>query len=109
MQGGVIILDFGSQVTQLIARRLRELDVYSELHPYNYDIEKIKEQSPEGIILSGGPLSVNDESSPKREIAELAAIAPVMGICYGMQLMAQEYGGIVEKAKVREYGKKMVN
>lgn len=109
MDGGVVILDFGSQVTQLIARRLRELNVYSELHPYNYSTEKIKAKKPKAIILSGGPLSVNDESSPKREIAELLEIAPVMGICYGMQLMAQEYGGIVEKAKVREYGKKFVD
>lgn len=109
MQGGVIILDFGSQVTQLIARRLREMNVYSELHPYNYDIDKIRQQSPEAIILSGGPLSVNDESSPKRDIQELLDIAPVMGICYGMQLMAKQFGGIVEKAKVREYGKKMVH
>ncbi len=109
MEGGVLILDFGSQVTQLIARRLRELDVYSELHPYNYSTEEIKKRRPKAIILSGGPLSVNDSSSPKREIAELLEIAPVMGICYGMQLMAQQYGGIVEKAKVREYGKKTVH
>ncbi len=109
MKGGVVILDFGSQVTQLIARRLRELNVYSELHPYNFDLEKIKEREPKAIILSGGPLSVNDESSPKREVQELLDIAPVMGICYGMQLISQQFGGIVEKAKVREYGKKMVH
>ena len=109
MDGGVVILDFGSQVTQLIARRLRELNVYSELHPYNFPIEEIKKRKPTGIILSGGPLSVNDATSPKREIAELLEIAPVMGICYGMQLMAQQYGGIVEKAKIREYGKKQVS
>ena len=108
MEGGILILDFGSQVTQLIARRLRELNVYSELHPYNVSIDKIKEKKPKGIILSGGPLSVNDSESPKREIAELLEVAPVMGICYGMQLMAQQFGGIVEKAKVREYGKKEV-
>lgn len=109
MDGGVLILDFGSQVTQLIARRLRELNVYSELHPYNYSLEEIKKKNPKAIILSGGPLSVNDATSPKREIKELAEIAPVMGICYGMQLMAQQYGGIVEKAVVREYGKKEVH
>jgi GMP synthase (glutamine-hydrolysing) len=109
MQGGVIILDFGSQVTQLIARRLREMNVYSELHPYNYDLEAIKSKEPGAIILSGGPLSVNDSSSPKREIQELLEVAPVMGICYGMQLIAQQFGGIVEKAQVREYGKKMVH
>lgn len=109
MDGGVIILDFGSQVTQLIARRLRELDVYSELHPYNFPLEEIKNKKPKAIILSGGPLSVNDATSPKRDIAELLEIAPVMGICFGMQLMAQQYGGVVEKAKVREYGKKTVH
>lgn len=108
MKGGVLILDFGSQVTQLIARRLRELNVYSELHPYNFDLKAIKAAEPKAIILSGGPLSVNDETSPKRDIQELLDIAPVMGICYGMQLMAQQFGGIVQKAKVREYGKQMV-
>jgi GMP synthase (glutamine-hydrolysing) len=109
MHGGVLILDFGSQVTQLIARRLREFNVYSELHPYNLSSEEIRAKEPGAIILSGGPLSVNDSSSPKRDIKELLEIAPVMGICYGMQLMAQQFGGIVEKAKVREYGKKKVH
>ncbi|MCB0378088.1 MAG: glutamine-hydrolyzing GMP synthase [Bdellovibrionales bacterium] len=109
MIGGVLVLDFGSQVTQLIARRLREMEVYSELHPFNFPLEDIKKMKPAAIILSGGPLSVNEESSPKRDIQELREIAPVMGICYGMQLMAQQYGGIVEKAKVREYGKQYVN
>ncbi len=109
MDGGVVILDFGSQVTQLIARRLRELNVYSELHPYNVSLEKIKAHKPKAIILSGGPLSVNDDDSPRRDIKELLEIAPVMGICYGMQLMAQQFGGIVEKAKVREYGQKQVH
>ncbi|MEM7645811.1 MAG: glutamine-hydrolyzing GMP synthase, partial [Pseudomonadota bacterium] len=109
MEGGVLILDFGSQVTQLIARRLRELNVYSELHPFNVSLETIRKKRPKAIILSGGPLSVNDESSPKRDLSELAEIAPLMGICYGMQLMAQQNGGIVEKATVREYGKKEVS
>lgn len=109
MQGGVLILDFGSQVTQLIARRLREFNVYSELHPYNFPLEEIKKREPGAIILSGGPLSVNDRTSPKRDIQELLEIAPVMGVCYGMQMIAQQYGGIVEKAKVREYGKKKVH
>lgn len=108
MVGGVLILDFGSQVTQLIARRLREMEVYSELHPYNYPLEEIKAKKPAAIILSGGPLSVNDSTSPKRDVQELMEIAPVMGICYGMQLIAQQFGGIVEKAKVREYGKKHI-
>ncbi|MCJ8276161.1 MAG: glutamine-hydrolyzing GMP synthase, partial [Bdellovibrionales bacterium] len=101
--------DFGSQVTQLIARRLREMQVYSELHPYNVSLDEIKNKKPAAINLSGGPLSVNDETSPKRDVQELIDIAPVMGICYGMQLISQQFGGIVEKAEVREYGKKQVN
>lgn len=108
MQGGVLILDFGSQVTQLIARRLRELNVYSEIHPYNISLDVIRSHGPKAIILSGGPLSVNDPDSPRRDLRELMDIAPLMGICYGMQLMAQQFGGIVEKAKVREYGQKQV-
>ena len=108
MDGGVVILDFGSQVTQLIARRLRELHVYSELHPYNFSIHEIQKRKPEAIILSGGPLSVNDKTSPTRGVRELLNIAPVMGICYGMQLIAHEWGGLVKKAKVREYGQKKV-
>ena len=108
MQAGVIILDFGSQVTQLIARRLREMNVYSELLPFNASLDVIKSKKPAAIILSGGPLSVNDADSPNRDIKELAEIAPIMGICYGMQLMAKQFGGVVEKAQVREYGKKEV-
>ncbi len=108
MNKGVVILDFGSQVTQLIARRLRELHVYSELHPYNFPIDELQKREPGAIILSGGPLSVNDKTSPTRDVKELLSIAPVMGICYGMQLIAHQCGGIVKKAKVREYGQKKV-
>ena len=108
VSGGVVVLDFGSQVTQLIARRLRELHVYSELHPYHFPVHEIQKRKPGAIILSGGPLSVNDSSSPTRDIGELLKIAPVMGICYGMQLIAYQWGGIVKKAKVREYGQKKV-
>ena len=108
MKGGIVVLDFGSQLTQLIARRLREMEVYSELLPYNANLEKIKEHEPSGIILSGGPQSVHEDTSPKRDIKELAEIAPILGICYGMQLIASEYGGTTEKTEFREYGAQMV-
>jgi GMP synthase (glutamine-hydrolysing) len=101
----ILILDFGSQYTQLIARRIRECGVYSEIHPYNFDVEKIKYKNPVGIILSGGPLSVYDEGAPRlnNEIFELGI--PILGICYGLQLICFQLGGKVEKAKSREYGK----
>ncbi|MFA7228625.1 MAG: glutamine-hydrolyzing GMP synthase [Melioribacteraceae bacterium] len=101
----ILILDFGSQYTQLIARRIRECKVYSEIHPHSYPLEKIKEEKPSGIILSGGPMSVNEGDSPavSKEIFELGI--PVLGICYGLQLMAKTLGGKVEPADDREYGK----
>ncbi|MEW6703176.1 MAG: glutamine-hydrolyzing GMP synthase, partial [Bacteroidota bacterium] len=101
----IIILDFGSQYTQLIARRIRESKVYSEIHSHSFTIEKIKEEKPAGIILSGGPMSVNDVGSPKisKEIFELGI--PILGICYGLQLMSKVLGGKVEPADDREYGK----
>jgi GMP synthase (glutamine-hydrolysing) len=104
-QQKILILDFGSQYTQLIARRIRESKVYSEIHSSNYPISKIKESLPSGIILSGGPMSVYDEDSPNisKEIFELGV--PVLGICYGMQLIAAHFQGKVEHAKNREYGK----
>ncbi len=101
----IIILDFGSQYTQLIARRLRESHIYCEIHPFNISIEKIKMFKPKGIILSGGPASVYAENSPKikREIFELGI--PVLGICYGMQLITYLFGGEVVKAEKHEYGR----
>lgn len=104
MQGGFLVLDFGSQYTQLIARRLRELNVYSELLLFDEDIEVIRAKKPKGIILSGGPSSVADKNAPTRDIKELAEIAPILGVCYGMQLIASQYGGKVEPAERREYG-----
>jgi len=101
---GFLILDFGSQVTQLIARRYRELGFYSEIHPHSLPIEKIKSMKPLGIVLSGGPNSVYEEASPKRDLKELLEVAPLFGICYGMQLIAQQFGGSVSKGQVREYG-----
>ena len=101
----VIVLDFGGQYNQLIARRVRECNVYCEIFSYKTDIEKIKEMQPKGIIFTGGPNSVYLEDSPTytKEIFELGI--PVLGICYGAQLMMHLLGGKVETAPVREYGK----
>ncbi len=101
----ILVLDFGSQYTQLIARRVREQKVYSEILPYNVTIDRIKEFAPKGIILSGGPSSVYDKEAPlpDKEIFNLGI--PVLGICYGMQLMAYMLGGKVAKAAKREYGR----
>lgn len=104
IQSGVVILDFGSQYTQLIARRCRELGVFSELLLFDTPLEEIKKRKPVAIILSGGPNSVDEPQAPVRNVAELLQIAPVLGICYGMQLLAHKLGGKVERAKKREYG-----
>jgi len=101
----ILVLDFGSQYTQLIARRIRETKVYSEIFPFNASIEKIKEFNPKGIILSGGPSSVYDEGAPVPDLGIFNLGIPVLGICYGMQLMAHYLGGEVAKAAKREYGK----
>lgn len=100
----ILILDFGGQYNQLIARRVRECNVYSEVVPYNISIEKIKEKNPKGIIFTGGPASVYGKDSPKcsKEIFKLGI--PILGICYGMQLMALTLGGNVLSANKREYG-----
>lgn len=109
MQGGFAVLDFGSQFTQLIARRLREIGVYSEIFPYDVDIARIRKMEPKGIILSGGPNSVYDADSPRRHVRELIEVAPVLGICYGMQLIAHDLGGIVKGSDKREYGRHVVD
>lgn len=101
---GFVILDFGSQFTQLIARRLRELGFYSEIHSFEYPTEEIRKKNPYGIILSGGPNSVYEAGSPQRNVAELRNISPVMGVCYGMQLLTHQLGGKVTRAEHREYG-----
>ncbi len=103
--GKILVLDFGSQYTQLIARRVRESKVYSEIFPYNAPIEKIKNFNPKGLILSGGPSSVYDSGAPIPEIKIFELGFPVLGICYGMQLMAHLFGGRVTKALKREYGR----
>jgi GMP synthase (glutamine-hydrolysing) len=101
----VLVLDFGSQYTQLIARRIREQRVYSVVHPFDYPVAKIRELAPRAIILSGGPQSVYSDSAPicSREIFELGI--PILGICYGMQLVAYLLDGKVEPASEREYGR----
>lgn len=104
----ILILDFGSQVTQLIARRFRELGHYSEIHPFNLSVDKVQALKPSGIVLSGGPQSVYDRDAPQRDLSELIKIAPLFGICYGMQLIAHQFGGRVEAGKVKEYGKAKV-
>ena len=100
----VLIIDFGSQYTQLIARRVRELGVYSEIKPYNYSLQKIKKASPDAIILSGGPSSVWDKGSPKVSDELFNLDIPLLGICYGMQLIVSSLGGDVEKSEKREFG-----
>ena len=105
----ILVLDFGGQYNQLIARRVRECNVYCEVHPYNLSIEKIREMNPKGIIFTGGPNSVYGENSPlcDKEIFNIGI--PVLGICYGSQLMAHVLGGSVATAPVSEYGKTEVS
>ncbi len=101
----IIVLDFGSQYTQLIARKLRESGVYTEIYPYNESIENIKKKNPKGIILSGGPASVYEKDAyhPDPKIFDLGL--PILGICYGMQLITQHFGGVVIPSDHHEYGK----
>jgi GMP synthase (glutamine-hydrolysing) len=106
MQGSILILDFGSQYTQLIARRVRELNVYCEIHPYNHAEEALKNMgNVKGVILSGSPFSVHDKNAPAPNITALRGKLPVLGVCYGAQLMAHQWGGKVGKSSSREYGR----
>jgi GMP synthase (glutamine-hydrolysing) len=100
----IVVLDFGSQFTQLIARRLRELSVYCEILPFNAPIEDIRQRSPVGVILSGGPKSVREDGAPRCDTDVFTLGVPVLGICYGMQLMTDALGGEVAPAPQREYG-----
>ena len=102
----IIILDFGSQVTQLIGRRLRELNVYCEIYPYN----KIPDldESVKGVILSGSPFSVRDAKAPQADLGGIKGVLPLLGICYGAQFIAQRYGGEVNASLAREYGRAML-
>ncbi len=108
-QERILILDFGSQVTQLIARRVREIGVYCELWAWDVSAEQIKEFNPSGIILSGGPESVTADNSPRAPQYVFEAGVPVLGICYGMQTMAEQLGGSVQGADKREYGYALVD
>ncbi len=105
VQDKIIILDFGSQYTQLIARRIREAGVYSEIQPYNISYEELKAMQPSGLVLSGGPNSVCEEGSPALQEEIIYSGLPILGICYGMQLLAKMFGGKVVPAQSREYGR----
>ena len=105
----IVVLDFGSQYTQLIARKLRESGVYTEVVPYREDIEAIKARTPKGIILSGGPASVYAQDAYKPDDAIWDLGLPILGICYGMQLITQHFGGEVVAADHQEYGKAKLN
>ncbi|MGI8812801.1 MAG: glutamine-hydrolyzing GMP synthase [Pyrinomonadaceae bacterium] len=101
----ILILDFGSQYTQLIARRVREQGVYCEIHPFDLDLDTIVAKSPKGVILSGGPSSVSEDGAPRLSPEFYQRVsAPIFGICYGMQLLAVDLGGASEPAEAREYG-----
>jgi len=105
MHQGIVILDFGSQYTQLIARRIRELNVYSEILPFNASVEEILKHNPKGIIFSGGPASVYEPDAPKPDEKVYDLGLPILGICYGLQLITHHFGGEVIKADKHEYGK----
>ncbi|TMH53201.1 MAG: glutamine-hydrolyzing GMP synthase [Betaproteobacteria bacterium] len=104
MHDKILILDFGAQYSQLIARRVREAQVYCELHPCDVDEDFIRRFAPRGVVLSGGPASVYDDATPKAPDAVFKLGIPVLGICYGMQTMAAQLGGQVENSRVREFG-----
>ncbi|MDR3332839.1 MAG: glutamine-hydrolyzing GMP synthase [Synergistaceae bacterium] len=106
--GGIVILDFGSQYTQLIARRVREFEVYSEILPWTSPLDRIMESNPRGIILSGGPRSAIGLDAPSIDASLLDGSIPVLGICYGMQLIAHSLGGRVERGRLGEYGRTRV-
>ena len=105
-QETIVIIDFGAQYNQLIARRVREAKVYSEVLPYDVSVERIREIAPKGIIFTGGPSSVHEEGAPKCDPEIYKLGIPMLGICYGAQLMAQQLGGATDAADIREYGKK---
>ncbi|NQV45604.1 MAG: glutamine-hydrolyzing GMP synthase, partial [Rhodospirillales bacterium] len=106
----ILIVDFGSQVTQLIARRIRESGVYSEIHPFNkVDVATIKAFAPKGIILSGGPASITEDHTPRVPEGIFDLGLPVLGICYGQMAMAEELGGTIEGSNHREFGRAFVD
>jgi len=107
MQESILILDFGSQYTQLIARRVRELNVYCEIHPF-HKIPSL-DASVKGVILSGSPYSVRDKDAPVPDLSGIRGKIPLLGVCYGAQYLAQADGGLVEPSKIREYGRAKLN
>ena len=107
MQEKILILDFGSQYTQLIARRVRELNVYCEIHPYNH--YPAPDSSVKGVILSGSPSSVRDANAPQVDLSSIKGAFPLLGVCYGAQYLAQNYGGEVKPSATREYGRAMLS
>src|SRR5881275_542875 len=108
-RGGVVVLDFGGQYTQLIARRIREQQVFSSVLPCTTSIDEIRKFEPSGLVLSGGPSSVYDPDAPKCDPGVLALGLPVLGICYGMHWLTHNLGGKVERARRREYGSALLN
>ncbi|HLF66846.1 MAG TPA: glutamine-hydrolyzing GMP synthase, partial [Gammaproteobacteria bacterium] len=108
-QDKILILDFGSQYTQLIARRVRELGVYCEVHPFDWSSQSITAFAPKGIILSGGPKTVTATLSPRAPEIIFTLGCPILGICYGMQTMAAQLGGMVATSAKREYGSARVS
>ena len=108
MPDRVLILDFGSQVTQLIARRLRENGVYCEIHPFSMAPERLKAFEPKAIILSGGPASVHEAGTPRAPQAVFEMGVPVLGICYGFQAMCAQLGGRVTPSDHREFGRAFI-
>ena len=100
----ILVLDFGSQYTQLIARRIRGIGVFCEIHPFDVSEETIREFNPRGVILSGGPESVHTDNSPRAPQLIFDLGVPVLGVCYGMQTLAQQLGGQVEGSSIREFG-----
>ncbi|MEE8475288.1 MAG: glutamine-hydrolyzing GMP synthase [Myxococcota bacterium] len=104
----ILILDFGSQFTQLIARRIREQKVYCEIHPAGMKLEAVRDWDPAGIVLSGGPSSVLDAGAPDLDLGLLELGRPVLGVCYGMQLLIHRLGGVVERSEDREYGRALL-
>jgi len=104
----IVVLDCGSQYTQLIARRLRELSIYSEIHPPDTPLARLRERRPAGVILSGGPRSVSDQGAPRCDLGVFELGVPVLGVCYGMQLMTDMLGGEVARAPQREFGQATV-
>src|SRR5215218_4877434 len=101
----VVVLDYGGQYSQLIARRVRECGVFSELLPHHVGAEEVRKRKPKGLILSGGPASVYADGAPRLDPELLDLGVPVLGICYGMQLLARELGGRVEGAEIGEFGR----